>query len=100
MEMVQAIRNIWTLNRGFDKCIYLYKGLIWAIRKRMGHIFWLKLTSGFLIKIYPDSSYSGLFYFRSPEWQEIEFFKENSFLSDTFVDIGANVGIYSGGHSG
>lgn len=78
-----------------DKIVYLARGISWAISKRAGLSFVTQLWNGARIKVFPNNSYSPMFYFKYPEGKDMQFLRENAFLGDTFVDVGANVGIFS-----
>lgn len=55
-----------------------------------------KISSGFCFQCHPFSSYSPLFYFRYLEHEDISFLIRNSHLSETFIDVGANIGAVTG----
>lgn len=96
MSLKNVVTTIWTENDGFDKYKYLLKGIGWQIRKRLGHDFVAKLPNDASLKVYPTSAYSGIFYSKLPEKKDQIFFRRNAFLGDCFVDVGANVGLFSG----
>jgi len=78
-----------------DKLAYLARGVFWAVSRRIGLSFIVRLWNGARIKVFPNSSFSPMFYFKYPEGADMQFFRANSSLANTFVDVGANVGIFS-----
>ena len=95
MSFTTVLREILTSNVGLDRFRYLAKGLVWQCRKRLGHSFVTILPSGAKVSVHPNSSYSSIFYSKWPERKDLLFFRKNSYLGDTFVDVGANVGLFS-----
>lgn len=82
-------------NRGFDCVVYLIKGMQWQLRKRLGHSFVCNLDNGAAVQVHPSTAYSGIFYARNPEGDDMLFLRKHCALTDTFVDVGANVGLFS-----
>lgn len=95
MNSIKLLVSIWRENTGIDKLKFLFSSIIWQIRKRLKHTFVKKLHTGASIKILPFSAYSGIFYFKWPEKQEQLFIRKHKYLAPIFVDVGANVGIFS-----
>jgi len=93
--MLSVIASIFKYNSGFDKIRYLFKGTIWAIRKRRGDKFVTKLWNNALVQVYPSTSYSSIFYRKYSEPTDMIFLRNNASLSDTLIDVGANVGLFS-----
>lgn len=75
--------------------ILLARGIFWVVSKRIGLNFVAQLFNGARIKVSPNSSYSPMFYFKYPEGNDMRFLRVNASLGDVFVDVGANVGIFS-----
>jgi FkbM family methyltransferase len=94
-DLIKIPKRIINNNTGIDKITFLVRGVFWAISKRLGFIFTAKLWNGARIKVFPNNSYSPMFYFKYPEGKDMEFLRANAALGDTFVDVGANVGIFS-----
>ncbi len=89
------LRLIWTENFGFDKFKYILQAVIWQFRKKQNHVFIKKLHTGAYIKVYPYSAYTSIFYFKWHERVEQQFIRKHAKLAPTFVDVGANVGLFS-----
>lgn len=94
-DLIRIPRSIIENNSGIDKITYLARGVFWAISKRMGLSFVAQLWNGVRIKVFPNNSFSPMFYCKYPEGKDMQFLRTNAFLGDTFVDVGANVGIFS-----
>ena len=90
------IYNIFYYNKGIDKLIYFFSAHYWMIVKYFGISVRKKISSGFLFQCHPSSSYSPLFYFKYIEHEDINFLIKNSHLSETFIDVGANIGAVTG----
>lgn len=95
MSALSIVRNIWRENEGADKAKYLIRGFMWQVRKRLGHSFVAALPNGARVQVRPLSTYSQLFYFRHHERKDMLFIERHASLADTFVDVGANVGLFS-----
>lgn len=70
----------------------------WQIRKRFlgSRPKTIKAFSGSLLKCYPDNASSNsVVYFGWPDWNEMHLLDQILRPGDNFLDIGANVGIYS-----
>lgn len=87
--------TIWRDNVGLDRVRYLFYGVSWQIKKRLGLSFITKLANGANVKVYPAMSYSGVFYSRWQERKDILFIRTHAKLARTFVDVGANTGLFS-----
>lgn len=92
---MRIFKSIWKENTGIDKFKYLINAIIWQIRKKCGHSFVKKLHTGAYINVCPSSSYSSIFYFKWLEQEEQLFIRNHKYLASTFVDVGANVGLFS-----
>lgn len=86
---------VFSDNRPTDWPLYFFKAFVWQIRKRLGHSFKTRLENGALVRVYPSTAYSGIFYARYPEGKDMAFIRKHAYLADTFVDVGANVGLFS-----
>ena len=95
MSLIPVLREIFTSNVGGDRIRYLARGVVWQCRKRLGHTFVTTLPNGARVLVQPNSSYSSIFYSKWPEGKDVQFFRKNSHLGDVFVDVGANVGLFS-----
>ena len=89
------VSTIWNENVGLDRCAYLFSGASWQINKRLGREFVKALPNGAKLRVYLPSAYSGVFYCRWPDRKDLLFIRANASLGKTFVDVGANVGIFS-----
>ena len=87
--------TVWTENQGLDRLSYALNAVLWQILKRIRGSFLKTLPSGATLKVYPNSVYSGIFYSKWFERREILFIRKHAVLAGTFVDVGANVGLYS-----
>ena len=95
MPLVPVLGEILANNVGTDRFRFLVRGGIWQVRKRLGHRFVATLPSGAKVFVEPNSSYSSIFYTKWPEGKDLLFFRANRHLGDVFVDVGANVGLFS-----
>lgn len=93
--IIQIFSSIWRENACVDKIRYILNAVTWQVRKKLKHSFVKKLHTGAFIKVYPFSSYSSIFYYKWPEKEEQLFIRKHRYLAPTFVDVGANVGIFS-----
>jgi len=89
------INTVFADNRPGDWPIYTFKAVIWQLRKRLGHAFDVRLDNGAKVHVHPSTAYSGIFYARNPEGDDMLFLRKHANLADTFVDVGANVGLFS-----
>lgn len=94
-SIVSVMQTVFAGNRPGDWPYYIFSAIQWQIRKRLGHSFKARLENGAVIKVYPSTAYSGIFYARNPEGKDMEFIRKHAYLADTFVDVGANVGLFS-----
>jgi len=92
---IRVLNTIWTENSGVDRILFLIFGLIWRVRRRIGKPFITKLSNGARIKVHAASAYSGIFYTRWIERKDVLFIRNHAYLASTFVDVGANVGLFS-----
>lgn len=95
VRTVFPIVTIFSDNRPSDWPRYCCKAVLWQIRKRLGHSFHTRLENGAVVHVHPSTAYSGIFYARHPEGEDLAFIREHAALADTFVDVGANVGLFS-----
>lgn len=93
---LSIIYNIFYYNKGIDRLIYFFSAHYWMIVKYFGISVKKKISSGFRFQCHPSSSYSPLFYFKYSEHEDISFLIKNSHLSETFIDVGANIGSVTG----
>ncbi len=91
----EVIASIWTCNTGLNKMKYMVSGVLWQLRKRLGHSFIKRIHTGGVVRVQPVSSYTPIFYFEWPEEEEQKFIRKYRSLAPTFVDVGANVGLFS-----
>lgn len=94
-EAIEVLRSIWDGNTGRNKGRYLVSGILWQLRKRLGHTFIKRVHTGGFVSVQPSSSYAPIFYFEWPEGEDQLFIRRCRGLAPTFVDIGANVGLFS-----
>jgi len=90
------IYNIFYYNKGIEKFIYFFLAHYWMIVKYFGISVKKKVSSGFCFQCHPSSSYSPLFYLKYSEHEDTSFLIRNSHLSQTFIDVGANIGSVTG----
>lgn len=89
------VRLIWRANRGLDRPLFLCRALFWQVRRRLAGTFVGQLRNGARIAVQPSSAFSGMFYSRWVEEDETLFLRRHAKLAPTFVDVGANVGLFS-----
>ncbi len=73
----------------------LVRGAVWQLRKRLAHSLVTTLANGAKLKVYPHTAFSGAFYARWVEKKDLLFIRAHADLAPTFVDVGANVGLFS-----
>jgi FkbM family methyltransferase len=88
-----ALSTIWSDNVGLDRIFYFIHGAIWQVKRRLGLSFVTTLANGARVKIYPNTSFSGVFYSRWLERKDTLFIRAHADVARTFVDVGANTGI-------
>ena len=93
--MLSVAKTVFGGNRVIDWPTYCFRAVVWQVRKSLGHIFTARLANGAAVRVYPASAYSGIFYTPAPEGNNMEFIRKHYMLADTFVDVGANVGLFS-----
>lgn len=71
--------------------------MAWQVWERTVRSPWsVRMPSGLRLRCYPHSSAaSGVIYFGLPDWWEMHFLLDYLRAGDAFVDVGANVGVYS-----
>jgi len=94
-SLLKIVSTIWTENTGKDRCVFLLHGFIWQLRKRLGHSLVTTLANGAKLKVYPNTAFSTAFYTRWLERKDLLFIRAHADLAPTFVDVGANVGVFS-----
>ena len=94
-SILKIVSTIWTENTGIDRCVFLLHGFIWQLRKRLGHSLVTTLANGAKLKVYPNTAFSAAFYTRWFERKDLLFIRAHADLAPTFVDVGANVGVFS-----
>lgn len=94
-SLFRVISTIWTENTGLDRFIFLFYGGLWQIRKRFCHSRVTQLANGAELKVYPHAAFSAAFYTRWVEKKDLLFIRAHAELAPTFVDVGANVGLFS-----
>lgn len=94
-SILPIVKTVFTDNRPGDWPRYTIKALVWQIRKRLGHTFDVSMENGAKVHVHPSTAYSGIFYARNPEGDDMLFLRKHANLADTFVDVGANVGLFS-----
>ena len=93
---LSIIYNIFYYNKGIDRLIYFFSAHYWMIVKYLNISVKKKISSGFRFQCHPFSSYSPLFYFKYSEHEDSIFLIKNCHLSETFIDVGANIGVVTG----
>ena len=98
-QILNTIRYIWThpANRG-GRCQSMYRAIKWQIIKRLGCSFIdIKIFNGLQLRCYSDSKIaSSVIYCNGyPDYHEMHFMRRYLRPSDVFLDVGANIGIYS-----
>jgi FkbM family methyltransferase len=94
-SILQVISTIWTENAGTDRFVFLFHAIVWQLRKRLGHSLVTRLANGAKLKVYPHTAFSGAFYTRWIEKKDLLFIRAHADLAPTFVDVGANTGLFS-----
>lgn len=94
-SFIPILKTVFNDNRPADWPHYCLKAMIWQLRKRLGHTFDTRLENGAAVHVHPSTAYSGIFYARHPEGEDLAFLRRHASLADTFVDVGANVGLFS-----
>ncbi len=71
--------------------------ILWQLWQRaVGRPLLVSMPGGLRLKCYPHSTAAtGVLYCRLPEWQDMRFMLGFLQPGDVFVDVGANVGVYS-----
>lgn len=93
----RVVQYIWQHNHGLDKLIYLYRGITYQCKKRFNkQVISCNLVNGLKFFIFPESPIcSALMYCRRPDSLEITSIRAHLDNHTIFLDIGANVGLYS-----
>jgi FkbM family methyltransferase len=94
-SILNVVSTIWMENTGIDRCVFLLHGFIWQLRKRLGHSLVTTLANGAKLKVYPNTAFSAAFYTRWLERKDLLFIRAHADLAPTFVDVGANIGLFS-----
>lgn len=95
---LNTIAYIWSHPNSRHKQIQsLGRFTLWQLYKRLTHrIIDINLVSGIKIRCYPDStSASAVFYCGLYDYDDMNFLRQFLRQEDSFIDIGANVGVYS-----
>lgn len=83
-------------NESFSKFKIFFKILFWKIYFLIFNTKIIKWFNDTYLKIYKNNSSSkACLYFGLPDYEEMEFLKRLVKKNDIFLDIGANVGVYS-----
>lgn len=98
MNVINTLRNIAThpANRG-RALTAVARYLSWQVSKRLGTQYWDVPFHGLTLRCHRDShSASAAMYFSGmPDFREMRFMQRYLRPGDTFLDIGANVGVYT-----
>jgi FkbM family methyltransferase len=94
-SLLRLAREIWSENSGLDRIAYAFSAMGWQARKRLRMHFQKRICTGAVVPVRPSSAYSSLFYFRWPEAKDILFLRRHADLAPTFIDVGANVGLFT-----
>ena len=81
-----------------NKIQALFRLLTWQIKKRIfSGPYYINVFKRYTLRCYPDSpSASSLIYCKElPDYHEMNFMKRYLLPGDSFVDVGANIGVYS-----
>lgn len=92
-SLFTPLSSIWFDNVGLDRILYFLHGCVWQLRKLFGITFVAKLPNGARVKIYPHTSFSGVFYSRWLERKDTLFIRKHASLAPIYVDVGANTGL-------
>ena len=81
-----------------NKYLALFRVFAWQFKKRIfprPHD--INIFNGMIIRCYPDSPSASLLIYcnESPDYHEMNFIKRYLRPGDSFVDVGANIGVYS-----
>jgi FkbM family methyltransferase len=94
-QFLAVTSTIWKENSGVDRVTYLFRGAVWQCRKRLGHSLVTRLANGSYLRVHPSTAYSAAFYTRWIERKDLLFIRAHADLAPTFVDVGANIGLFS-----
>ena len=98
-DLMSWCRPIWRhpANRGM-RVRALARAIGWQLYKRLtGRHLDIRVFSRLRLRCYPDSSWAGLMiYYRGrPEYHEMAFVSKYLTKGDVFLDVGANIGVYT-----
>lgn len=98
-HLISVLKFIWRhpANRQ-RRFTAVFRGVAWQIYKRLtGNYFDVGVFNGLKLRCYPDStSASSVLYCRGwPDYHEMGFMRHYLSEGDGFIDIGANVGVYT-----
>lgn len=98
IRALRLLRSIWIHPANAShRPRALARSIFWQIRKRMPEAVWDIPFHSAKLRCYPDSpSSSGAIYFSGlPDWWEMQFLRRYLRPGDRFIDVGANVGLYT-----
>lgn len=76
----------------------LARAVAWQIYKRTTGRYWdFRVYGGLKLRCYPDSTSAGIAIYSGgyPDWNEMAFMKAYLREGDAFIDVGANIGVYT-----
>lgn len=98
-NLLSVLRFIWCHPANREHKIYaLYRGVMWQVRKRLFNKYVdIGVFDGLVLRCYPDSPSASLVIYceQSPDYHEMNFMRRYLRPGDTFLDVGANIGVYS-----
>ena len=95
---LKTLNYIWTHpNCKHKKIRSILNFLFWQSYKRITHKFWdIKICESIKLRCYPDSqSASAVIYCGLYDYNEMNFLLRYLRKEDSFLDIGANIGVYT-----
>lgn len=81
-----------------NKFLALFRVFAWQLRKRIfPRLYYINRFNGMTIRCYQDSPFASLLIYcnESPDYHEMNFMRRYLRFGDSFVDVGANIGVYS-----
>lgn len=105
---LQLLHTLSTTRRVFERLLHhpasahhhglpLWKFASWQLRKRLfPRPVTIEAFDGARLRCYPDNAAtSGVIYLGWPDWHEMQWLRDVLRPGDGFLDVGANVGVYS-----
>ncbi len=97
-QAIQLLRYVWEHPAARDQRARRMARLVaWQVWQRVTRRPWcVEVRNGVRLRCHPhNTAASGVLYVGYPEWREMRFLIDFLRSGDTFVDVGANVGVYT-----